>query len=120
MLLRRTGLTTLLAIENLPESIKAIIPDFMAAGVYMGGAPFKLSMYRRNQIYPVLKPEIHKVAKESKMDKYLFGENLMDKCKTFQTVNKSAIELKASTTSQPKTNYLNWPRPKITSKRVNL
>ncbi|CAH1993852.1 unnamed protein product [Acanthoscelides obtectus] len=89
-------ISKLLDIADLPNVIKEIIPDLMTAGKLQCNAHFQLSMHRRHQVYPLLKSDMQKLAKESKMDNFLFGKTFMEKCKINQTINKSAVELQVS------------------------
>ncbi|CAH1996006.1 unnamed protein product [Acanthoscelides obtectus] len=73
-------------------------------------------MHRRHQVYPLLKSDMQKLAKESKMDNFLFGKTFMEKCKINQTINKSAVELQVSKVPASSQifnrSHLNWQRPK--------
>ncbi|CAH1957313.1 unnamed protein product [Acanthoscelides obtectus] len=59
---------------------------------------------------------MQKLAKESKMDNFLFGKTFMEKCKINQTINKSAVELQVSKVPASSQifnrSHLNWQRPK--------
>ncbi|CAH2001528.1 unnamed protein product [Acanthoscelides obtectus] len=107
-------ISKLLDIADLPNVIKEIIPDLMTAGKLQCNAHFQLSMHRRHQVYPLLKSDMQKLAKESKMDNFLFGKTFMEKCKTNQTINKSAVELQVSKVPASSQifnrSHLNWQR----------
>ncbi|XP_050312545.1 uncharacterized protein LOC126747786 [Anthonomus grandis grandis] len=100
-----------------------ILPGLVDSARLLCNAHFYLSMHRRHQIYPKLKPDMHRVAKESKLDSCLFGEKLLDKFKTAQAIKKSSAEFRAasrgSSSAGNSGHSLNFPR-RTTNTRFKL
>lgn len=121
------ALNLLLADSKTNTQLKdSILPALVDCAKSVCVAHFQLSLHRRHQIYPKLKPSMHKVAKEAQADTFLFGRNLPEKCKAAQAITKSSLELKASARAKPfptttapassSANYLNFQRPAARSR----
>lgn len=113
------SLDVLLKENKLNKQLKEkVLPGLVDCAKYICNAHFQLSMHRRHTIFPNLKSEMHKVARESKIDKMLFGESFLDRCKVAQAIKKSGAELRATKKERPFTQAassskqnLNFTRP---------
>lgn len=101
------------------------LPGLVDCAKLICNTHFQVSMHRRHQIYPLLKPDMQKVAKDSKLRSLLFGENLLVKYKTAQSLKRSGLDLKAFAKKKPLSpapstsssrQYLNYQRPAPTSR----
>uniref|UniRef100_A0A1Y1NJF3 Uncharacterized protein n=1 Tax=Photinus pyralis TaxID=7054 RepID=A0A1Y1NJF3_PHOPY len=88
-------LTKLLNKESIID-INTLIPDLVDVSKFMGQTHYLLWQHRRHMVYPKLNPSIQKVAKDCPLDSYLFGENLTDRCKAAQSLQKSCLEMRAA------------------------
>ncbi|KAJ8733652.1 hypothetical protein PYW07_014203 [Mythimna separata] len=76
------------------------------------------SITRRNFILFALKNDMKEHLKNTKIDTYLFGENLAETLKSAKAVNKSGIELKAEASSKTANTYYKGPASRALNRRA--
>lgn len=74
----------------------------------------KLSLHRKYIISPSITPSLRKAVESSPTDVFLFGKDLMEKCKTVEEIEKTSKELKINKKPQAATvratKHLNYQR----------
>lgn len=94
-----------------------LLKTLMDTGRLLCDTQYKDSITRRNFILAVLKKELKNQIQQTKVDRFLFGEELPETLKAAKAINKSGSELKSTPQPKPVTKKLkpaptkNWKGP---------
>lgn len=107
-----SALTPLLDTTPATVNSRTLLPPLSDIGKLLCELQFNQSAARKSFISPMLNKDLSTVFKESKIDKFLYGQNLGEKIRECKTIDKAGQEL-CKKVPQPKNTRtsLNWKRP---------
>lgn len=86
--------------HNNPEEPDPNLKNLVESGKLLCNVHYTISNHRKFVLYPHLSKKIQKVAAAQNPDSLLFGEDFSEKCKAAKSLETTASELKAPSTSK--------------------